>query len=92
MTVVARRRRQKDVLLSELPDGTGVVVHLDKRSYSPLSSTGVLLWHLYDSGPLEDAALVACLLQRFGIDEGRAHNDVAAFVRALVAEGMLVDC
>jgi len=86
---VSQRQRRPDVLLSELPDGTAVVVHLDKRAYSPLSKTGVLLWHLYDAGPVDDDALVTCLLHRFAVDEATARNDVAAFVRRMVDEGIL---
>ncbi len=85
-----RHRRREDALLTELPDGTGVVVHLEKRCYYPLSRTGVLLWHLYDSDArLDDNALVQALLARFAVDEATARLDVEAFVGRLVAEDIL---
>ncbi|MDP2340161.1 MAG: PqqD family protein [Deltaproteobacteria bacterium] len=85
------RRRRKEALFSELPDGTGVVLHLDKRVYYPLSKTGVLLWHLYDvEEGVDDERLVSCLVQRFAIDEATARADVDAFVERLVNEEILI--
>ena len=87
-----RRRRKSGVLLSELPDGSGVVVHLDKRAYYPLTRTGVVLWHLYDDDrACSDDDLVAALRARYRVDEGVARSDVRAFVQRLVDEGILVD-
>lgn len=86
------RRRSPDALLSELPDGTGVVLQLQNRCYYPLSASGVLLWHLYDGDrAVDDDALVACLRQRYGIDDVVARRDVDAFVARLVGEKILVD-
>jgi hypothetical protein len=73
-----------------LPDGTGVVVHLEKRCYYPLSKSGVLLWQLYDnSAVVDDDDLVRALLARYCVDESVARRDVAAFVDRLVAEKIL---
>ena len=84
------RRRREHALLTVLPDGTGVVVHLDQRCYYPLSKSGVVLWHLYDDcGDVDDEALVRALLGRYRIDESTARRDVAAFVERLVTEKIL---
>jgi hypothetical protein len=84
------RRRNEQVLLTELPDGTGVVVHLDKRCYYPLSRSGVFLWHRFDDGvAIDDRTLVAALVERYRVDESIARRDVHAFVTRLVDEGIL---
>ncbi len=89
---MAPRRRSESALLTELPDGTGVVVHLEKRVYYPLTKSGVLLWRLFDDAKAaSDDDLVRALLARYRIDEATARADVAAFVQRLVAEGILVD-
>ena len=86
------RRRSAQVLLTELPDGTGVVVHLDKRCYYPLSRSGVLLWRLFDGEQaVDDDVLVAALVERYRIDVATARRDVQAFVARLAGEGILVD-
>jgi hypothetical protein len=75
--------------MTELPDGTGVVVHLEKRCYYPLSKSGVVLWRLFDVGAVDDEALVQAMLARYRVDEPTARRDVAAFVERLVAEKLL---
>jgi hypothetical protein len=89
--IMARHRRRPEALCTVLPDGTGVVLHLDKRCYYPLSRSGVLLWALYDDQrSVEIDELEAALVQRYRIDRETARRDVAAFVDRLVAEDILV--
>jgi hypothetical protein len=83
------RRRSEHALMTELPDGTGVVVHLEKRCYYPLSQSGVVLWRLYDAGAVDDEALVRALLARYRVDDSTARRDVAGFVERLIAEKIL---
>ncbi len=86
-----RYRRRPEVLCTTLPDGTGVVLHLDKSQYYPLSKSGVLLWAMFDDARVVDeGALADALVARYAIDVDVARRDVAAFVARLVDEGILV--
>lgn len=88
---MARHRRRPEALCTALPDGTGVVLHLDKRCYYPLSKSGLVLWALFDDQRIvDDEALADALVARYRIDAGVARRDVAAFVARLVAEDILV--
>ena len=84
-------RRHPDALLSELEDGSGVVVHLQRRRYHPLSKSGVHLWHAFDGGVDVDVdGLVVRLTQRYAIDEATARRDVVAFVDQLTRAEILL--
>ncbi len=88
---MARHRRRPEALCTALPDGTGVVLHLDKRCYYPLSKSGVVLWGFFDGDEVvDDDALADALVARYRIDVEVAQRDVAAFVARLVAEDILV--
>jgi len=88
---MARHRRRPEALCTALPDGTGVVLHLDKRCYYPLSKSGVVLWGLFDGEAIVDEdALADALVARYRIDREVARRDVVAFVTRLVAEDILV--
>lgn len=88
---MARHRRRLEALCTALPDGTGVVLHLDKRCYYPLSKSGVVLWGLFDGDKVvDDDTLADALVARYRIDVEVARRDVAAFVARLVAEEILV--
>ena len=86
-----RYRRRPEALCTAMPDGSGVVLHLDKRCYYPLSKSGLFLWGLFDGGAVVDAgALADALVGRYGITKEVAAKDVDAFVTRLVDEAILV--
>lgn len=88
---MARYRRRLEALCTVLPDGTGVVLHLEKRCYYPLSRSGVVLWALFDDERIvDDDELVSALVTRYRIDRDTARHDVAAFVDRLIAEDILI--
>jgi hypothetical protein len=88
---MTRYERRPDALCTTLPDGTGVVLHLEKRCYYPLSKSGVFLWGMFDGSRVVDVdELSAALVARYGIPLERARVDVATFVERLVAERILV--
>lgn len=67
-----------------------VVLDLAGSVYLKLNGTGRVLWeHLAD--PTTDRALVAALVEAYGIDETRASADVDAFLTDLRARGLLVE-
>jgi hypothetical protein len=89
---MVRYRRRPEALCTALPDGTGVVLHLDKRCYYPLSKSGLVLWSLFDGEQVvDDAALADALVARYHIDREVARRDIEAFVARLVAEDILAE-
>jgi hypothetical protein len=81
-----------DVILTELQDGTGVLLHLGTKFYYALNATGVVAWKALQggraSGPEDVAREVAA---RFaGITADEARRDVERLVSELAAEGLLV--
>ena len=68
----------------------GVVLDLDRSLYFGLNRSAGLLWPLLLTGA-EHGELVAALIAAApGLDEPRATVEVAAFLAAVDAEGLLV--
>jgi len=77
-----------NVLLTELQDGTGVLLHLDTKFYFALNRTGIATWRALEQGAtLEDVS--AALVDRFEIDEPQARRDVEALLSELGAEALV---
>lgn len=81
-----------DVLLTELGDGTGVLLHLGTKLYYTLNTTGVALWKaLGRLGPATPSSLGNELAQRFEVAPPDATRDVGALADELLAEGLVVE-
>lgn len=80
-----------DVILTELQDGTGVLLHLGTKFYYALNATGVVTWKLLDSGAAADPdALARQLVARFeGVSVDDARRDVESLLAELRAEDLL---
>lgn len=78
------------VLLTEVGDGTGVLLHLETKFYYELNPTAVCVWKaLADRVADTPAALAAYLAERFDIAADDAARDVAALLDELANEGLL---
>lgn len=78
------------VLLTEMQDGTGVLLHLETRFYYTLNGTGVFAWKAIESGEAQTvAALTDALVDRFEVDVDTARADLEALAADLTAEGLL---
>lgn len=82
---------KQDVILTELEDGTGVLLHLGTRFYYTLNRTGVAAWKLLSSGEAGTAEeLTAALARAFdGAAPAEVRRDVDALLRELRDEGLL---
>jgi Coenzyme PQQ synthesis protein D (PqqD) len=69
----------RDVILTEMKDGTGVLLDLESKFYFTLNVTGVAVWKLLASGEAETAAELAARIAR----------DFAALLAELGAEGLV---
>lgn len=80
-----------DVILTELRDGTGVLLHLGTKFYYALNATGVAAWNALASGQAEDAGDVARAIgERFaGADPDAVRRDVETLLAELAEEGLL---
>jgi hypothetical protein len=84
-------RPSPDVLLTELADGTGVLLDLRSKFYFALNRTGVAVWKLLAAGQGESAEQLAEALARdFQGAPASVRDDVAALVRELLDEGLLL--
>lgn len=82
----------QNVVLTELRDGTGVLLHLDTKVYFTLNRTGVLAWKLLgDEGARDAAELGERLARAFpDVDAAAIRADVEALVAELLREQLVV--
>lgn len=76
------------VVISALPNGEMVLVHLDTRQYYSMNSTGALLWNLMAQAPSIDAMSQA-LYERFDVTPEAARQTVCEFVEDLKAHNLI---
>ena len=76
-------------LLTELEDGTGVVLNLETKFYHTLNPTAVALWKALQQGARTNAELAAKLVSEFEVDEARALTDVTGALSEFEREGFL---
>jgi hypothetical protein len=81
----------KDVLLTELKDGTGVLLDLRTKFYFTLNRTGVFVWkRLAGEGAADADALAAEVVAAFeGVDLEAARKDTRALIDEMTGEGLL---
>ena len=71
-------------------EGETVLLGIDSSMYMGLNRTGTELWPMMVEGTTH-RALTRLLVERFGIDEQRASDDVAAFVDSCRTRRLLED-
>jgi hypothetical protein len=77
-------------LLTELNDGTGVLLHLDTKFYFTLNASAVAAWKALELTPRSASELARGLAEEFEVDRDQALLDLSALIDRLVAEGLLV--
>ncbi len=88
---MAGKPSTRNVILTEMKDGTGVLLDLESRFYFTLNATGVATWKLLASGEATTArALAERLARDFDAPSVDAvERDVEALLAELAAEGLL---
>jgi hypothetical protein len=81
----------KSCRLTELPDQTGVVLHLERKFYFTLNPTAVFVYKALrdDADARTGEALAARLADVFEVDLDTARADVIALLEALELEGIV---
>jgi len=84
-------RPSEEAVLTELKDGTGVLLHLGTRHYYTLNATGVLCWKLLADGSATTAEALAAGVSAAFPDAPAAavRADVEALLAELGAEQLL---
>lgn len=90
---MAESLSSRDVILTEMKDGTGVLLDLKSKFYFTLNATGVVAWKLLASGEARTAKELAERIAReFEAPAVEAvEADVAALMKDLKAEGLIGD-
>lgn len=90
MNQAQRFAQNPQVLLTELGDGTGVLLHLDTKFYYTLNDTGIFVWKaLTDATCQTSTALAARLAEVFNVSVETAHRDVEAILTEMANEGLV---
>jgi len=78
------------VILTEMNDGTGVLLDMSTKFYYTLNSTGVLVWKTAEESPdiaLDD--LAHKVHDDFDVELETARGDVEDLIRELVKEKLM---
>ena len=75
-------------LLTELGDGTGVLLDLETKFYFTLNETGVFVWKRLSQGAGSAETLARAVLAEFEVDEAQAGDDLRTLLSDLVSAGL----
>lgn len=78
-------------LLTELGDGSGVVLDLDTKFYFTLNRTGVTAWNALAAQPEGATAegVAMALVERFDVTADAALKDVLTLFNVMASEGLI---
>jgi hypothetical protein len=83
--------RSADVVLTELQDGSGVLLHLQTRYYFTLNASGVQVWKLLGAGARDPAELATGLSAAFpDAEPNRVRADIDALLADLTRESLVI--
>jgi Coenzyme PQQ synthesis protein D (PqqD) len=77
-------------LLTELEDGTGVVLNLETKFYHTLNATGVSLWKAIAEGVASEGELTRKLVSEFEVTDEIALADIRLALAQFEREGLIV--
>jgi hypothetical protein len=81
----------RDVLLVELSDGTGVLLHLGTKFYFTLNATGLVVWKTLGepSGGVTPVHIAEALSRHFRVDAEQAKRDLDPLLAEMRSEGLV---
>lgn len=78
------------VLLTELGDGTAVLLHLETKFYYTLNATGAFVWRmLTDESCRTAGAIAARLTAEFDVTPDHARHDVTTLLTEMAHENLV---
>jgi hypothetical protein len=85
---MAQLTLKRDALSWREVDGEILALDLDGSRYLATNEAGALLWNELAKGTTHDA-LVAILVDQYGLERDHARADVETFIRDLAEQGLL---
>lgn len=82
-------RSNPQCLLTELEDGTGVLLHIDTKYYFTLNDTGVFLWKQLQRAPLSPRELAEALSGEFEVAADDALPQVCELLDEMKANRLV---
>ena len=76
-------------MLTELADGTGVLLHLETKFYYTLNATGVEVWKALSGGPKTAPELADKISEEFEVDVATAQAGVIGVLETMLSEGLV---
>jgi hypothetical protein len=89
MTQASRYRASERALLTELGDGTAVLLDLDSKFYFTLNETAICVWKLLAEREASREQLAAALCREYAVDVAAAGADVDAVLETLTLERLV---
>jgi hypothetical protein len=86
--MVAVYRPSPEVILTELGDGTAVLLHLGTKFYFTLNATGIAAWKALGQGA-SAASIADHLARHFRIDTETAARDLDPMLNEMLAERLI---
>jgi hypothetical protein len=88
---MSQLRPNPDALLTELKDGSGVLLHLRTKFYYALNRTGVAVWKQVVAGVDDPDAVTRAITEQFrDAPPADVRRDVTSLLAELVEEGLLL--
>lgn len=82
----------EDAILTELGDGTGVLLDLKTRHYFTLNASGVVTWKLLAGGAADLGAIADGVAREYpDAEPGAVRRDVEALLAELRREGLVLE-
>lgn len=83
-------RASPEVILTELRDGTGVLLHLGTKFYYDINATGVAAWSALSAQTGTTRQVLAeRLAQRFRVNRDTVRRDLEPVLREMLVEGLV---
>jgi len=85
----ARLSAESRVVLTELNDGTGLLLHLGSKLYFTLNRSGVLVWKSIVRGGVTRANLVDLLVENFETTSAQVEADLDPLLDEMLSEQLV---
>lgn len=79
----------RDVLFTQLDDGSGVLLNLGSGLYYTLNRAGVIVWKAVGEGEWDRVALARRLCAVFEVDMAEAEQEAARLLDELRKDGLI---
>jgi len=79
----------RDVLFTQLDDGSGVLLNLGSGLYYTLNRAGVIVWKAVGEGESEVSVLARRLCAAFDVDEVEAEREASRLLSDLQKDGLI---